>query len=89
MARPWSPAVPTLAWARMLVAVASVLRRRDAVLLVNQQDEVAGGVGRDGVELPLLGNRAESGKDKLLGPWCLIALCEGHRGEAQSHAKGD
>ena len=43
------------------------LEEADAVFLVEEKVEVAGGVGLDGVELALTGNGMEAGEDQLLG----------------------
>ena len=53
------------------MAVASVLRMRTPSLLVEEEVEIAGGVGLDGVELALSGGGAEAGEGELLGAWSL------------------
>ena len=46
----------------------------DAVFLVEEEVEIAGGVGLDGVELALIGDGAEAGEDELLWAGERIAL---------------
>ncbi len=60
------------------------LEEADAVFLIEEEVEVAGRVGLDGVELALIGDGAEAGEDELLGVLGCAGLrrrgCRGRRG---------
>ena len=68
MARPMSPLAAELGLGEDVGGGGVGLEEADAVFLVEQEVEVAGGVGLDGVELALAGDvEREAGEDELLG----------------------